>query len=54
MSIDIRDFYLCTPMSRYEFMCIPVVLITPAVLSDYNLANLIHHGHVYIEISKGM
>jgi hypothetical protein len=54
MTMDIKDFYLNTPMARYEYMMIPVSLIPPDVFAAYKLAPLVHNRHVYVEIRKGM
>ena len=55
MTADIRDFYLNTPMTRYEYMKLPINVIPSEIISQYNLLPLIHNDdHVYIEIRKGM
>ena len=54
MTADLKDFYLETPMDEYEYMRIPVAIIPDAIMSKYNLAPLVHHNHVYVEIRKGM
>jgi hypothetical protein len=54
MTLDISNFYLGTPMSRYEYMKIPVDLIPPSIMKAYNLQKLAHHGYIYVEIRKGM
>jgi hypothetical protein len=54
MTIDIKDFYLNTPMERFEYMRIPTKFIPPAISEQYNLASLVHHDHVMVEIRKGM
>jgi hypothetical protein len=54
MCIDIKDFYLGTPMARYEYMRIPVPDIPPTILAQYQLAPLIHNNSVTVEIRKGM
>jgi hypothetical protein len=54
MTADLKDFYLETPMDEYEYMRIPVSIIPDAIMSKYNLAPLVHHNHVYVEIRKGM
>jgi hypothetical protein len=51
---DISNFYLNTPMSHYEYMKIPVWAIPECIMEQYNLAPLIHNGHVMVEIRKGM
>jgi hypothetical protein len=52
--MDIKDFYLNTPMERYEYMMIPVSLIPKAIFDQYKLGPLVHNGHVYVEIQKGI
>jgi len=54
MTCDIKDFYLNTPMAWCEYMRLPLDLIPPAIVAQYNLATLAHQGWVYIEINKGM
>lgn len=54
MSIDIKDFYLNTPMSRYEYMRVPLASIPAAIQEYYKLSSLAHNGNVFVEIRKGM
>jgi hypothetical protein len=54
MTADIKDFYLNTPMPKYEYMRIPVHTIPDVIMEQYELAPLIHNGHVMVEIRKGM
>jgi hypothetical protein len=54
MTADIKDFYLCTPMSHYEYMRIPVSTIPDDIFKRYDLAPLVHKAHVYVEIQRGM
>jgi hypothetical protein len=51
---DIANFYLNTPMPRYEYMRIPVKDIPDIIMEQYNLHGLVHNGHVIVEIRKGM
>ncbi len=51
---DIRNFYLGTPMERFEYMRLPIALIPQESIDAYNLLPLIHKGHIYIEIRRGM
>ena len=53
-TMDIKDFYLNTPMERYEYMRIPVDVIPADIFEYYKLANLVHNGFVTVEIRKGM
>jgi hypothetical protein len=54
MTADITDFYLNTPMPRYEYMRIPTKDIPQTIMEQYNLAPLVHKGYVLVEIRKGM
>ena len=54
MSIDIKDFYLGTPMERPEFMRIPVRMIPDKIMKKYNLQQFVHNGSVLFQIDKGM
>jgi hypothetical protein len=54
MCCDVKNFYLCTPMERYEYMWLPIALIPQEIIDTYNLFNLVHNGYVYIDICKGM
>jgi len=53
---DLKDFYLGTPMQPpdYAYMRIPVSAIPTEVMDHYQLHDLVHKGHVYVEIRKGM
>ena len=55
MTMDIHNFYLDTPMKRYESMFLPYNIITPHIIKQYHLQNKVHLDEkVYIEIQKGM
>ena len=54
MTIDIKDYYLGTPMNRYEYMKIPVKHIPEDIMIQYNLEHLIVNDHIMVEIRKGM
>jgi hypothetical protein len=54
MTMDLKDFYLNTPMARYEYMRIPISAIPECIMIQYNLAPLVHNGFVMVEIRKGM
>jgi len=41
-------------MDRYEYMRIPAKDIPTDIMEQYNLAPLVHKGHVLTEIQKGM
>ena len=54
LGIDIKDFYLGTPMKDFEYMRIPMHMIPQAIIDQYNLTPLIYNNCVYVEIRKGM
>jgi hypothetical protein len=52
--IDLKDFYLGTPMDRYEYMRVPIWMLPDAIVEQYNLTDLFDDGYVYVEIRRGM
>ena len=52
--IDIKNFYLNTPLDRFENMRLPLNLILAEIIQRYSLHNSQHNGWIYIEIQKGM
>jgi hypothetical protein len=52
--VDVKNFYLGTPMDSFEYMRIPIKLILQEIIMQYNLLPLVSDGHVYIEVQKGM
>ena len=55
MSIDIKDFYLNTPMARSEFMCLKLSNLPDNVIAHYKLhEKATNDSWVYVEIKRGM
>ena len=55
MTIEIKDFYLNTPMARYEYMRLKLCDIPEDVTNHYNLETKVKNDrYVYIEIRRGM
>ena len=52
--LDIHNFYLGTPMQRYEYMFIHIDDIPDDIIQQYNLTEISRNGKVYVEIRKGM
>jgi hypothetical protein len=50
MTIDIKDFYLNTPMNRYEYMRIPVKDIPATIMTQYKLQDKIHNGTIMVKV----
>jgi hypothetical protein len=55
MTKDIKDFYLNTPMARYEYMLLCIADMPDNVTEHYNLRDkATPGGYIYCEIQKGM
>ncbi len=53
--LDVKDFYLNTPMKRYEYMRIKITNIPKEIINEYKLNKKVTEvGYVYCEIRKGM
>ncbi len=53
--IDIKDFYLNTPMKCKEYMRLKITHIPDKIIKEYNLQELVKEdGYVYCAINKGM
>ncbi len=53
--LDVKDFYLNTPMTRYEYMRIKLTDIPEEIIVEYKLREIAtSDGYVYIKIRKGM
>ena len=54
MTMDVKNFYLGTPMDRPEYIKIPIMLIPQEIIDEYKLTKLVHKEYVYVRIDKGM
>ena len=55
MTMDIKDFYLNTPMARYKYMRLCITNMPEDVIEHYNLRDkATPNGYVYCKIQKGM
>jgi hypothetical protein len=52
--IGINNFYLNTPLGRFEYMVINFSSLPQETIEKYDLLELSQDGKVYIEIQKGM
>jgi hypothetical protein len=53
--VDIKDFYLCTPMKRFEYTRLKITDIAEEIIREYGLQGLAtSDGFIYCEIQKGM
>ena len=54
MTLDLKDFYLCSDLIDYEYVRIPRHMLPPAIIQLYKLEPLIVNDYVYAEVRKGM
>ena len=55
MSIDIKNFYLATPMKQYEYIKLKLNTLPNEIIREYKVANIATpDGAVYVEVRKGM
>ena len=55
MSIDIKNFYLATPMKRYEYLKLKLCNIPEEIIKEYRLrAIATPDASVYVKVRKGM
>ena len=54
VTMDIKYFYLSTPLEKHEYATIPIKKIPNEIIDQYNLLPITRDEHVLIEIRKGM
>jgi hypothetical protein len=54
MMMDIKNYYLGTPLPRFQYMKMLLFRLLEEIVDKYNLGVLAVDGWVYIEIRKGM
>jgi hypothetical protein len=55
LMLDIKDFYLNTPMKRYEYMHLKMTDIPDEIIKEYKLDQKVTtDGYIYTEIQKGV
>jgi hypothetical protein len=53
--VNIKDFYLNTPMKRYEYMRIKITDIPLEIIEEYKMHEIVtDDGYIYCKIQKGM
>ncbi len=51
ISIDIKDFYLCTPMKRYDYFRMKIELFPEDIIQEYDLRNKVDAtGNIHCEV----
>jgi hypothetical protein len=48
MCLDVNNFYLGTPINLFEYMCIPIKLISQEIIAEYNTYSPWYHMDTYI------
>ena len=55
MTIDLKDFYLLTPMNRYEYFRMKLNLFPHDVIEEYKLNDKVDaNGYIFCEVRRGM
>ncbi len=54
MTLDVKNFYLNTPMERFEYIRIRIEDIPEEIITEYKLREKGCDGYIYVEIRKGM
>jgi hypothetical protein len=54
MMMDIKNYYLGTPLPTYEYMRLPLTILPQDIIEKYDLTRLAVNGWVYLEILKGV
>jgi hypothetical protein len=55
MTIDIKDFYLITPMDRFEYFQMKLVLFPQDIIEEYKLHDKVDaDGNVFCKVQRGM
>jgi hypothetical protein len=54
MMMDIKNYYVGTPLPTYEYMRLPISILPLDIIEKYDLTRLAVNGWVYLEIRKGM
>jgi hypothetical protein len=54
MMMDIKKYYLGTPLPTYEYMILPLTILPLDIIEKYDLKRLAVNGWVYLEIRKGI
>ena len=54
LGLDIKNYYLGTPMDNYKYMFIPINQIPQEIIDHYKLHKIAHNGKVFVEICRSM
>ena len=54
MCVNVRNFYLGTPLDQYEYTKMPLSISPEHVIEQYDLRSKAKNGFVYLEIRKAI
>jgi hypothetical protein len=55
MTIDLKDYYLNTPMSRYEYFRMKINLFPQDIINEFKLQDIVDaNGKIFCEVQRGM
>ena len=54
MGLDIKNFYLGTPLDRYEYMKLDIRIFPQHIIDQYKLMDTVKNGFVHVEIRKAI
>ena len=54
MCLDIKCFYLCAPMNRYEYIKMPISIFPQHVIEEYNQLEKVYKGCVWIKTRRSI
>ena len=54
MGVDLKYFYLNTPMVRYEYMQIPITILPQEIIKEYDIDHLIDNRFILPEIKSNV
>ena len=55
MTMDVKNFYLNTPLKQYKYLCLKVADIPEDVRHEYKLNEKVTpEGWVYVKVQKGI
>ena len=54
LTIDIKDYYLNTPLTRPEYLRIAAKFLPPTVIQSHNLQQYIRNNALLFQVNKGM
>ena len=52
--LNIANFYLGTPLDRYEYMKMKIEISPQHIIDQYNMNEKAHKGNVWLEICKAI